>query len=466
MLATSKILCRLLVFMNLVFWLSCLPLHAERYLAGLSSIPVEPNSDRPVDESKVEALYWQSIMNDTHPGVFETYLKKYPNGAFSELARIKIAGLKNEPAKSGADSGFRLTVDATPPDSRIKIVNHREKYQKGMTLKPGKYQVEVYRPGYQTSTQTVTLDQGDVVLPVTLTPLQKGGLRVTSDPAGAAVIVDGKKIGETPLEIPDLPAGQKKVEIQKECFEPANRTITIAAGQQAVAAVQLTAHCGAIHVTGEPSGADVFIDNVRTGSLPAEIAAVSAGNRHIQVKKEDFQDFEKSVTVQTGKTTTVSVSLKKAAKFMKLDGNGSPLPSSAPSWSMVQDNETGLVWEVKHNKDGVKNYDSPDDADNTYSWYDGEQKLIAALNTAHLGGFSDWRLPTLTELKTLVVLHRTRPEIYATFFPDAQMSFYWSSTVANNSALGAWGVNFGRNGYDYYEGKYGGYYVRAVRGKQ
>jgi hypothetical protein len=460
---------------------------------------VEPNTEKSTDDAKVEATYWQSIMNQTNPAVFEAYLKRYPNGAFSELARIKIGELKNEPSKAGGQPGpfppaqnpeksgypaameqpaetispsdgrkpadLHLTIEAAPSDARIKILNHRGTYRKDMPLKPGKYQVEISRPGYQTVTRTVTLDRDDVTLPISLPAIQKGSLKVTSDPAGAAVLADGKKIGETPLETSELSEGSKKIEIRKECFEPVTRIVSIASGQPSVVTVQLTPHCGAVQVTGDPAGADIFIDNERVGSLPMEISGVSPGNRRISVKKDDFQEFEKTVAVQTGKTASVSVSLKKAAKLSKLDGSGSPLPHTATSWSMVMDNESGLIWEAKQNKDSVKNLEDPHDADNTYSWYDGDQKFLPALNDAHFGGFSDWRFPTLNELKTLVVLHRTRPDLYAAFFPDTLPAFYWSSTVNNNSTLGAWGINFGRNGYDYYEGKYGSYCVRAVRGK-
>lgn len=55
--------------------------------------------------------------------------------------------------------------------------------------------------------------------------------------------------------------------------------------------------------------------------------------------------------------------------YTKLDDNGNVLPDTATP-SMIRDNVTGLIWEVKHNLDGVQNYDDPHDADNTYTWYD------------------------------------------------------------------------------------------------
>ncbi len=134
--------------------------------------------------------------------------------------------------------------------------------------------------------------------------------------------------------------------------------------------------------------------------------------------------------------------------YTKLDGSGNALPDSATSWVMVRDNVTGLIWEMKTNKDGVKNYNDPHDADNTYTWYDSNpatnggdagtpgngtdtEDFIKALNDAHYGGYSDWRLPTIKELAYIVnySIPYPGPTIDTGYFPNTQPSFYWSSTT-------------------------------------
>ena len=95
--------------------------------------------------------------------------------------------------------------------------------------------------------------------------------------------------------------------------------------------------------------------------------------------------------------------------YTKLGAGGVELPDTATfadGWIMTRDNVTGLIWEVKRNKDGTKNYNDPHDADNGYCWCDtnsatngGDQgrctdgtdteDFIAALNQEHFGGFSD-----------------------------------------------------------------------------
>jgi len=91
--------------------------------------------------------------------------------------------------------------------------------------------------------------------------------------------------------------------------------------------------------------------------------------------------------------------------YTKLDSSGNTLSDSEISWSMVKDNVTGLIWEVKTNKDNIKNYSDPNDADNVYTSYDSTlgygtpgngtdtEDFIKKLNDSRYGGYTDWRLP-------------------------------------------------------------------------
>ena len=168
------------------------------------------------------------------------------------------------------------------------------------------------------------------------------------------------------------------------------------------------------------------------------------------------------------------------AGYTKLDDSGQPLPDSASIWVMVKDNATGLIWEVKRNMDGVSHYDDPNDADNTYTWYDSNpdsnggqagasgndmntEAFVRAMNRLHFGGFSDWRLPTIKELAYLADSGRSNPSINVTYFPNTASSWYWSSSTSANYPYHAWGVGF-LNGHDSYNYKYFHGYVRAVRG--
>jgi hypothetical protein len=174
-----------------------------------------------------------------------------------------------------------------------------------------------------------------------------------------------------------------------------------------------------------------------------------------------------------------------ARSYTKLDSQGNDLPASATSYTLVRDNITGLIWEMKNGMDGLKNYSNPHDSNNVYSWCDthtttnggyqgncgphNTQEFISALNSGvGYGGSHDWRLPTIKELYTLID-HGRYPRISPIFTGTAvsgngEYPGYWSSTTYVNYNREAWLVFFGTANNDRIA-KYDDYcYVRAVRG--
>lgn len=115
---------------------------------------------------------------------------------------------------------------------------------------------------------------------------------------------------------------------------------------------------------------------------------------------------------------------------------------------IVADALTGLQWSRTNVAGGRMN------------WAEAK-KAAAAVN---LGGHSDWRLPTVRELLSLVDYERSEPAIDPAF--ECESAWYWTSTPYKPSPGDyAWFVNFS-SGYSYYSGQTGGNYVRAVRASQ
>jgi hypothetical protein len=116
----------------------------------------------------------------------------------------------------------------------------------------------------------------------------------------------------------------------------------------------------------------------------------------------------------------------------------------------ITDNATGLEWVADPTAAGVGG---------TYSWADA----ITACEGLTYAGHSDWRLPNVKELQSIVDFSRVGPAIDTTYF-TSQSDIYWSSTTHAGSTVFAWGVSFGVGNVIGDVDKTSPYYVRPVRG--
>jgi hypothetical protein len=119
-------------------------------------------------------------------------------------------------------------------------------------------------------------------------------------------------------------------------------------------------------------------------------------------------------------------------------GEGFSDPAVAPpdqytliSEDAARDNYTRLIWQ----RDGA--------ASGLLSWSDA----VSYCEDLSLGGYDNWRLPTLRELSTLVDEATVAPAINTTVFSNTSYGarqpdkWYWASHQARGSSA-SWGINF------------------------
>lgn len=103
----------------------------------------------------VEQTYWQSITESTNPEDFKSYLQKYPNGEFVELARNRISSLEAAAREREADQARQQAEDAKKAETAFwesvknsaKIEDLRSylsKYPNGVFAEEAKNKVETF----------------------------------------------------------------------------------------------------------------------------------------------------------------------------------------------------------------------------------------------------------------------------------------------------------------------------------
>jgi hypothetical protein len=128
----------------------------------------------------------------------------------------------------------KVDVSCKTEDADILINNEQKGVGKwGGMMIPGKYNIEAQKDGCHSQSRQVELKDNDTIK-VEFTALKTitGSLRVDYEPAGADVLLNGKKVGVTPLEIKELPVGEYHMEIWKEYYVKDFATVKIAEDQE------------------------------------------------------------------------------------------------------------------------------------------------------------------------------------------------------------------------------------------
>ncbi len=127
--------------------------------------------------------------------------------------------------------------------------------------------------------------------------------------------------------------------------------------------------------------------------------------------------------------------------------------------ALATDQRTGLTWtrcSLGQNWDGARCTDLPE----KYTW----QEAFQHSSSADIAGFTDWRLPNIKELASIVELACVDPAINLAIFPDTPSGIFWSASPARYGDS-AWYVEF-RSGYNNWLTKSISMHVRLVRGGQ
>jgi hypothetical protein len=221
-----------------------------------------------------------------------------------------------------------LVVESTPSGAQVEI----DGMQRGTTpltldLPPGTHALALtrrgitrrfdvaVRPGEQTSQG---LDWTQV--------RETGSLAVTTDPPGAKVSVDGKAVGVSPLTIPDLPAGRRKVVLEGQ-GGTVRREVTIETDRTATLSEAIFSGFLAVFA---PVELQIYEGNRLLGTTENNRIMIPAGRHELTlVNRELGSRLTRSVDVEPGQVAAINITEVPAAAPAAQPAAEPPAPAAA-----------------------------------------------------------------------------------------------------------------------------------------
>ena len=190
-----------------------------------------------------------------------------------------------------------VTVETDPPGAMVLIDGTMKRSPAKFTgLTAGEHKMRVMLGGYVPVELPITIerDATAVIPPVRLTQ-GRGSAEIVSQPPGAEFeLRTGDEVvreGVTPALVPDLPSGEYELIVRLDGLEK-RQSLAIQSNQKAVAQPEFA--FGKLIVASEPAGAEIYVDGVRVGTAPLDLA-LPEGRRQLAAKYRTWPEQVRAI---------------------------------------------------------------------------------------------------------------------------------------------------------------------------
>jgi hypothetical protein len=245
-----------------------------------------------------------------------------------------------QPSPPAPRSTGTVTVTSNPSGALVYVDgNYQGKAPLTVTLYPGSHTFRVSLAGYADYTSTVYVTANtNQNLNAIMNPAVYGTVKVTSMP-GATVYMDSNSQGTIPssgtLTLYNVASGNRLFKVSASGYNDWLNTVYIQPNAITSINAVLTPvgtnptpvpATGAIEIVSTPTGAEIYVDNLFKGYTPSTLTGIAAGQHEVLLKYTGYVDYTQTVTVNSGQTTPLAVSMQSAP---------TPTPASAPSPAVI-----------------------------------------------------------------------------------------------------------------------------------
>jgi hypothetical protein len=140
-----------------------------------------------------------------------------------------------------------------------------------------------------------------VYLILKVTTNVEGSIFVDSFPKECDVYLNGELKGKTPVEVKGLKTGEYIVEVKKDGYKTATKTVELDKNHVMKSVYVPLEHLTfTLIVNSYPEEAEVYIDGVKKGVTPITVEDLILGDHFVEVKRENFEVWKKQINASSG----------------------------------------------------------------------------------------------------------------------------------------------------------------------
>lgn len=285
----------------------------------------------------------------------------------------------------GKPEGYgQLTITSTPEGASIYF-DDVPKRRTPLTLTKtfvGPHKLRLDSSGYEDWEEYITVSslQNKEINIELVAKTGDTSVRVSTDPKGAAVYLDGTYMGEGPITLKKVAPGEHLLKVSKKGYEDWYDTLTFHPGEYYFIETFLEPkEYGQIRITSTPEGASIIFNEEYKGKAPLTLSEIPVGEHKLKLDSSGYEDWEEYISISSLQKKEMNIEL--VAKTGDAIVKVWPTPKEAEVFlDGVYRGKGFLILEkvspgehlLKVTKEGYKDWQ------NTLSFYPGETHIVLA----------------------------------------------------------------------------------------
>ena len=221
-----------------------------------------------------------------------------------------------------------LSIKTHPETVKISLQNATQESRQGETpttlrdIPAGRYTLQAQVERYFPQSMDIDIEGLDSTQQVAI-DLQPawGQVQITSEPAGAQILLNGKKQGLTPLQIDILESGET-VTLQLDGYKAWQQTLSVPAGEQReLPLIKLQPADGLLALSSQPQGARITHNGNYLGTTPLQIKLPPTDPQRLQLYRDGYYPASHSLSIATGEQRELKITLKPKLGKLKISAH-------------------------------------------------------------------------------------------------------------------------------------------------